>query len=185
EYHLPYAVSIQVQPASQVVLAGQSVSFNVVAVSQYPLSYQWLYNGTILPGGGRITSMSQPTLTLNSVTTNDDGNYRVVITNQYGAVTSSIASLLVYQAPVIIAPPTNTVASVFATASLSVSVTGAPPFQVQWQKNGITLADGTRLSGSASSTLTISNCQFSDDGPYSVVVSNSSGVAISSPATLT
>src|ERR1035441_6846270 len=41
---------ITTQPASQTVNAGQTATFAVVASGTAPLSYQWLKNGTVVPG---------------------------------------------------------------------------------------------------------------------------------------
>src|ERR1039458_8676838 len=40
------------QPARQVVLAGATATFSVTATGTPPLSYQWLFSGTNLDGGG-------------------------------------------------------------------------------------------------------------------------------------
>jgi hypothetical protein len=50
---------------------------------------------------------AKPTLTLYNVTTNDAGNYSVIITSPYGSVTSSNAVLTIVLPPTIIAQPTN------------------------------------------------------------------------------
>ena len=56
----------------------------MVAVGTSTLNYQWTKNGTNAPG------QTSATLTFGNVSTNDAGNYAVVVTNTYGAVTSSI-----------------------------------------------------------------------------------------------
>jgi hypothetical protein len=66
------------------------VTFEVTAGGIAPLSYQWYFNGTNLPGGATNDS-----LTLENVQTNDAGGYSVVITNVAGSVISSNATLTV------------------------------------------------------------------------------------------
>jgi len=68
---------------------GAAAAFSVTASGSAPLSYQWLKDGSILSGA--TTSI----YTLASVTTNDAGSYRVVITNSVGSITSSVATLTV------------------------------------------------------------------------------------------
>jgi hypothetical protein len=80
--------SITTQPQSQTVAAGSNVSFTVAATGTAPLSYQWKKNGTNIGTNGTV-------LVLQSVTTNQAGEYSVVITNNAGSVTSSIATLTV------------------------------------------------------------------------------------------
>ena len=65
---------ITLQPASQVVAAGQSVILNVAANGNGPLSFQWLMDGTNLPGAGSST------LWISSVNRRNTGNYAAIVT---------------------------------------------------------------------------------------------------------
>ena len=82
--------SILVQPASQTVLQGGAASFSVTANGSLPLHYQWRYQGDDLP------SATQHTLSLANVQTNQSGGYTVVVSNHHGAVTSAVATLVVF-----------------------------------------------------------------------------------------
>ncbi len=77
------------QPASQTVVAGSPVTFNVATASPVPVTYQWLFNGANLGGA------TNGSLTLNNVQTGNAGGYSVVISNAYGTVTSATAILTV------------------------------------------------------------------------------------------
>src|SRR6266404_5752668 len=66
-----------------------SVSFSVSALGSTPLGYNWRFNGSPISGA---TSTS---LTIDHPTFASAGSYDVVITNNYGSLTSSIASLTV------------------------------------------------------------------------------------------
>jgi uncharacterized repeat protein (TIGR03803 family) len=78
------------QPLSQNVLAGGAVSFNVTATGSLPLSYCWMRNGGIISGA------TNATYTNGFVQQSDSGaQFSCVITNNYGAVTSSVALLTV------------------------------------------------------------------------------------------
>jgi hypothetical protein len=72
-------------------------------------------------------------------------------------------------APVILSQPTNQVAAVGSTLSLSVVATGASPLSYQWRLNG------TNLAGASSSALALANLQLTNAGYYSVWVTNASG----------
>jgi alpha-tubulin suppressor-like RCC1 family protein len=85
--------SIQSQPFSQTAQAGNSVVLAVTAIGTLPLNYQWLKNGVNIPDA------TNATLTLNSVTAADAGVYSVVVSNPYGSVTSSLASLVIQGDP--------------------------------------------------------------------------------------
>jgi uncharacterized lipoprotein YddW (UPF0748 family) len=82
---------ITAQPNSQTVYENGSASFVVSAVGSAPLSYQWRGHGTNLAGA--TTSV----YTLDLVSQADEGPYDVVVTNNYGSVTSQIATLTVVQ----------------------------------------------------------------------------------------
>jgi hypothetical protein len=82
--------SITNQPASQTAPLGGSAIFSVGAAGTLPLGYQWYFNTTNL-----LSDATAATLTLNNLTTNNAGNYTVVVTNVAGGVTSSVAALTV------------------------------------------------------------------------------------------
>ena len=81
--------SIVTQPQGQSVASGSAVSFGVTVRGVPALAYGWYFNG--MPVDGATGSL----LTLPSVTTADVGDYCCVITNDYGATTSLVATLVV------------------------------------------------------------------------------------------
>src|SRR6185369_7241677 len=81
------------QPESQTVMAGNSVSFSVVASGTAPLRYQWRFVGTNLSGA------TNATLFLGNVQTDEAGAYSVVVANSVNSVTSSNATLTVNPPP--------------------------------------------------------------------------------------
>lgn len=95
----PATLTVNTTPAlagplvSQVVDAGSSVSFAPTASGGHPLSYQWYFNGTLLSATGNP-------LTLSSAKVSDAGNYQLILTNSYGAVTSTVAHLTVVSGPI-------------------------------------------------------------------------------------
>ncbi len=90
--------SITSQPQSQTVALGASASFAVTASGYVPLTYQWQEAGTNLTDNGRFTGAHTNVLNISSVQAGDVGSYRVIVTNIYGAVTSTPATLSI-QAP--------------------------------------------------------------------------------------
>jgi surface antigen len=87
--------------------------------------------------------------------------------------------------PVILSQTGSQTVVAGGTASFTVSATGADPLAYQWRKDGVSLTDGGRLSGTASPTLTVSNLVGADAGNYSVRVSNGAGATNSTDAALT
>jgi hypothetical protein len=71
-----------------------------------------------------------------------------------------------------------------ATVSLSVSATGTTPLSYQWMKNGAVLNDTSKVSGTASPTLTLTGVGANDSAGYRVVVTNDVGGTTSDVATV-
>jgi len=92
------APSISGQPANQTVTAGGNAVFAVTANGTAPLLYQWLKNGSTLTNNGAIGGATTASLTLTGVQAADAGNYSLVVSSDYGTVTSSTAVLTVQTA---------------------------------------------------------------------------------------
>jgi enediyne biosynthesis protein E4 len=75
------------QPQDQTVSLGARAEFRVVAVGSTPLRYQWRHDGA------PIALATNRVLTLAEVRLQDGGGYDVVITNDYGELTSRTALL--------------------------------------------------------------------------------------------
>jgi len=155
------AVSIRVleQPADQSVDAGMSASFAVSAVGLPRPRYQWLRDGTPLPG------QTGATLTLTNVQSIDAGSYQVVMANGLESTTGAVASLTVNTTPAppsILAPPEDAIVFERQAAVFKVSARGLPAPSYQWQANGIDIAGA---SGPAleipSVSLAISGARYS------------------------
>lgn len=81
-------------------------------------------------------------------------------------------------APVVVTPPPNRVVPAFAPASFDVGVVGTLPLTYQWHKNG------TPIPGQTNATLTLPSATLLDVATYTVLVSNTFGVALSPGGTL-
>ena len=92
------APRITAQPESREVPARTSALFTVTATGAGALSYQWLFNGTSIPGA------TGTSLALNDVQPTSAGNYRVVVTNALGSATSALAVLRVVDVPLRLIP---------------------------------------------------------------------------------
>ena len=173
--------TITSQPQSQGVANGQNVSFSVAASGTGPFTYQW-YLGTSQLGGSTSSN-----LTVNNVNPNNAGNYTAVVNNNYGSITSAVATLTVYVLPGIQTQPQNQTVLQGQTAAFTVVTNnnGTPPFSYQWNVNGTNTVDGLSISGSTNATLTLSNVQPAQAGNVFVVITNNAGSITSSLATLT
>ena len=132
--------------------------------SASPLHYQWTKNGVPMPG------QTTTVLAFSNLVTNDSGNYTVVVTNAFGAVTSSTVALAVLTGPPIIAqPPQSLQRYPGGTATFTVAAVGSAPLSYQWSLNG------TPISGATSSAYTVFDVRAGDVGNYSVLVANRFG----------
>jgi uncharacterized lipoprotein YddW (UPF0748 family) len=86
---LPPPPTITAHPQSRTVRVGSNVVFSVSATGAGPLSYQWRFNETNLPGATSTVYVRA------NVTTNHAGIYSVVVSNAGGSVASSNATLTV------------------------------------------------------------------------------------------
>ncbi|HSU55734.1 MAG TPA: immunoglobulin domain-containing protein, partial [Candidatus Dormibacteraeota bacterium] len=167
------------QPQSQTVAAGTNITLTVTTTGLVPLSYQWQLSGTNLAGA------TSTNLTLTNVQPASSGNYRLTATNAEGYATSAIAVVTVHLPPSFTNQPASSTNLVGTTASFSASATGEVPLAYNWLFNGISLSNGGRFSGTASTSLNVSNIQSPDAGNYSLRASNVAGVVTSAVASLT
>jgi hypothetical protein len=77
-----------IQPTNLVVLMNQPATFTATVSGSDPLAFQWRHNGANVSGISNIFFLpaAQP---------GDSGNYSVIVTNGFGAATSSIVTLTV------------------------------------------------------------------------------------------
>lgn len=86
--------------------------------------------------------------------------------------------------PFIIVAPASRTITTHTAATFQVLAGGTGPLSYRWLKQGTNLTDGGNVSGSATSTLTLSNISSADVGYYSALVSNPYGEVFSSNAFL-
>jgi sugar lactone lactonase YvrE len=80
-------------PSNRTSFPGASVELSVAANGTTPLLFQWLKNGTNLIDGGHVAGSTTPTLGIGPFAGGDAGQYSVIVSNAWGAVTSSPAML--------------------------------------------------------------------------------------------
>lgn len=115
--HLNYSLTANLPPIPPVVLTqpqplmtgtNTPVALNTVADGTTPLAYQWWKDDSALP------DETNATLFFPQPSTQDQGNYFVVVTNVAGAITSAPASFNVVETPFVsMNAASNTMVSVF------------------------------------------------------------------------
>ena len=105
--------SITGQPVSQSVVVGAPAAFTVTATGSAPLGYQWQKNGVNV-SGAVASSYTTPATTL----ADNGATYRCIVSNTFGSVTSTGATLTVTAAP----PASNVQSDDFSSSSLNTSL---------------------------------------------------------------
>ena len=152
------------QPASQTNWVGLNAQLTVQASGDpgVPLSYQWWVeaNRVFVPlaDGGQISGSTTPTLTISNLVSANATNYYVVITNVYGAATSSVATLAVL-------PITGTLngTAVAAPATADLTAEGTLDW-AHWGLNVATDFDDKEGGGNQISNITLIGP--SQNGPF-------------------
>jgi hypothetical protein len=140
------AISTQPTPTNLTILSGSNAIFSVAASGSAPLNYHWRKNGTNLSNGGNISGATTNLLMFTAATTNNSGNYSLVVTNIFGAITSSVAALTVVLPPTITGPLTNQTIECGSNVTFAVSAGGTPPLNYQWSLDGTPISDATNTS---------------------------------------
>ena len=161
-----------VQPSgTNTVRLGTNITYQAIASGAAPLGYFWLKDAVPIPGA------SSNLLTLTNIQASDAGQYAAVATNSFGAVTSSVVTLLIDLRPLILVQPPDIVISPGASTSVVVTVSG-PSLGYTWFHNQ---AIDSNVTGSS---FDIVNASPGDDGMYQVIITNSAGAVTSRVATV-
>lgn len=162
------------QPApTNFALVGNRVLLSAGAISAAPLHVQWRHNGTNLIGA------TNASLILPAAQPANSGTYSATFSNGFGLATSANAFLLVTGAPpAILAQPTSVTNYGGETVVFQITASGTAPLTYQWRKNNAPLAAATN------DALALTALRRTNQGDYSIVVSNQFGGITSSNATL-
>jgi hypothetical protein len=179
---------ITAEPVSYSGVIGSNATFNVSASSVYAVGYQWYSNSVPLTSSNEFTGTGTSSLIISNAQAQDAASYFVVVTNVYGAVTSTPASLTLSTTNV---PPALSSGEQFLTnvigdnVTITVPATGTDPKTYRWYTNGVALADANEFTGSATASLSIANAQINDATTYSCAITNLAGGRVFTVAQLT
>jgi uncharacterized delta-60 repeat protein len=152
------------EPGDVELALGASAELVAAGTGTSAVTYQWFKDGEALTG------QTAPTLALNGVTAATAGDYRVVIRNAAGELSSRVAKVGVITPPVVTVPPRSQVVEHGAAATFAVTATGRR-LTYQWS------FAAQPLVGETNATLVIPGATAAAAGGYSVVVSNPAGNA--------
>lgn len=179
-------------------------SFDPLGFSDLTMGIDGNFYGTTIGGGtwgagavfqlttnGTITTLvnidSEFWEDRSALTLGSDGNFYGTTLDGAGGVDGDGLIFVVLPFTITVQPQSQTNLP-GATVTFQVDAVGpnpvSNPLNYQWQKNGTNLINGGNISGVNLNTLTITTISSSDEGRYSVIVSNASGSLMSSNATL-
>ena len=179
--------AFDVQPTNISVIVSSNGAFSTTISGTQPISQQWYFNNAPLVDGGRISGVTNTTLNIANVITNDGGNYYLVASNWVGVTTSSVAVLTpVILPPFFLVQPLSQSILTGSNVNFFAVVDGTPTYSFQWSLNGTPLMDdGVHISGSTTLSLSVSNLTTADAGNYTLLVTNVAGATNSFAAVLT
>jgi hypothetical protein len=157
------------QPASLSASRASTQSLAPKISGSLPLSFQWFKDSLPLASG------TNRTLRFNSLQPEDAGTYWLVTTNPFGTImTTNVTVTVSNDAIGIVGQPQNRSLRYGDLLSLSVTVTGTPPYFFQWFQNGSPIQDWTN------SGVVIAAADVQHSGSYWVRISNLFSSALSS-----
>ncbi len=130
------APTISPQPQSQIRIVGGVAIFSSGATGTSPISYRWFFNNAPLTNSARIFGATTTSLTVSNLQMADAGNYKFVVTNAFGSVTSSICSLAIF---------TNS-SGIFRCVNIN-NPTPAPPYN-NWNNAATNIQDAINAANS-------------------------------------
>src|SRR5690606_4672266 len=168
ELEIAKAPVITGQPASQSVCEGGTINLSVTAQGT-DLTYEWFRGATSLGPA----SPAANTLTITNANASHAGDYTVVVRGACDdgmGVTSSIAAVVVDEAPEVIAHPAHQSVCEDGSTTFTVNAGATSSPQYQWQVNrddGAGYVDLVNNSGHANvttATLTVQNTPLAANG---------------------
>jgi hypothetical protein len=168
--------AILTPPGNQTVSVGQTAAFSVTASGNPVPVFQWQVSSdgglswANLTDGFGISGSTSANLTIaNTILAMSQREFRAVLANIVGSVTSNAGILTVLSKPAITTLTGNQTGIARGNVTFSVNAGGSPPLKYQWQFNG------RNISGATNSTYTIVGVKTTNAGKYDVVITNPSG----------
>lgn len=198
---IPVAPVFTLDPADQIVTAGDSATFTT-SVTGVPIpTIRWEFSTDGGSGWASITSADGvvsaegETLEIATTTAHSGFQYRAIAENGQEPATSKVAKLTVNQAPVVPtfeAQPEDQQVATGGTAEFTVSTTGVPAPTVTWETStddGTTWVQASNehnaMGNATSASLLVVATKTNDGSQYRAIATNAVGSVTSRAAILT
>ncbi|NXN73971.1 SN protein, partial [Himantopus himantopus] len=161
--HAPKDTQVSVNPSTQNILIGDTVSLTCEVSSSYPpiSAYRWYKDG--------VAVGSEQILTLRGIRRDDYGQYHCEAENAVGVGTAPAVTLYVISAEISVSPAAEVQEGTATTLSCDVPGREGQDLNYTWYKNSAWLKEGT------AHTLLFHRIAASDAGYYSCKVTNDRG----------
>ena len=172
----PTPPSVLSNPGSTTNYSGLTVSFTVAADGTLPLHYQWLKNSTPIGSDASVLNFNC------QYPADNNASIQVVITNNYGSITSAVATLTVLTDLNIPGAPGSILRNVGSHAAFYVTAFGAVPITYQWSNSIDGGTTFTPIPGATNAALWLTNVQLSQNNYQYVVGVKGPFTSASAPA---
>ncbi|MBP7149261.1 MAG: hypothetical protein KBD01_17160 [Acidobacteria bacterium] len=149
--------TIAVQPVGSAICPFQTLNLSYTPGPGAPRHNQWYRNGVPIPGA------TGETYSVEYANHADSGDYKVVVSNGCGSVTSVTVHI---QVGVTFDPAPAPNPEACHDLVLPSAARGVGNMTFQWSKNGQPLAGDSRITGVNGPTLTIGRARYEDEGSY-------------------
>ena len=179
--------SITVQPESVRTLYGKNVTFTIKASPVK--TYQWYYRTSSSGTWKKSTAADATTntFTVSAIKERNGYQYRCIITNEAGSVTSNAATLTVTTEPdpVITEQPQSVTANEGETVNFTVKANNAKTYQWYYRKSTSGSWSKSTGTGATTDTLTVTSQDARNGYQYYCKISNTAASLNSDTVTLT
>ncbi len=171
------------EPQSVTVRNGKKATFTVKTSGKVK-SYQWYYRTSETASWKKVKSATKSKLTVTAKPGNNGYQYRCVLQNAYGKLTTDAATLTVeLRPPVITGQPKSVTVKLTGKAVFTVTATDGDAFQ--WYSRTSPTAKWTKVKSGAAAKLTVTPKPELNGYEYKCDVTNKDGVAVSNVVRLT
>ncbi len=178
---------VTLNPVSQAVNAGQSVTLTAAAIGSPTPTVQWMVKASNATPSTPYTSIPGATSTTYTFTATaaESGNmYAALFTNSLGIAYTNPAALTVNATPVVTLNPVNQAVPAGQPVTFT-AATSTSAATVQWQVSTNNGSSYSNISGATSATYTFSTLANQTGNLYRAAFSNAAGTTYTNPATLT
>src|SRR5579863_148582 len=176
--------TIVTQPVGLDVTVDAGGAFTVVATGSGTLSYQWYLIPVGQQSGFAISGANSATYNVPASSTditNDQDQYYVVVSNDYGQTTSTNAVLAVGAGILVTQQPQTAYVTEGDTATFTVAATSVLPLTYQWYSAPAGSSNFAPIAGATDATLILNSTALADNGNvYQVIVSNGTSTDVAS-----